>query len=125
MIIFESILAIILIVSFIHFRLTKLKNTYQTSLIAQHVHLSEEMKTILAMGLYIRFKTESAENPPTYSSNFIKEDHLMFEHFVADLFKEARGGSTWVSPSTEDFGVDFEHPTVAVLFLGQVKCSRK
>lgn len=125
MIIFESILAIILIVSFIHFRLTKRKNTYQTSLIAQHVHLSEEMKTTLAMGLYIRFKTESAENPPTYSSNFIKEDPLMFEHFVADLFKEARGGSTWVSPSTEDFGVDFEHRTEEGLFLGQVKCSRK
>src|SRR5699024_12455493 len=40
------------------------------------------------VGLYIRFKTDSAENPPTYSSNFIKEDPLMFEHFVAYLFKE-------------------------------------
>src|SRR5699024_8326166 len=41
------------------------------------------------------------------------------------LFKEARDGSTWVSPSTEDFGVDFEHRTEVGLFLGQVKCSRK
>jgi len=125
MIIFESILALILIVSFIHFRLTKRKNTYQTSLIAQHIHLSEEMKTTLAMGLYIRFKTESTENQPTYSSNLIKEDPLMFEHFVADLFREGRGGSTWVSPSTEDFGVDFEHRTKEGLFLGQVKCFRE
>src|SRR5699024_905357 len=117
MMIFEYILAIILKVSFIHFRLTNRKNTYHTSLMAQHVHLSEEMKTTLAMSLYIRFKTESAENPPTYPSNFIKEDPLMFEHFVADLFKEARGGSTWVSPSTEDFGVDFEHRTEEGLFL--------
>src|SRR5699024_5747100 len=102
MVVFRSILARIIIRYFSHCRVTTRKNTYQTSLIAQHVHLSEEMKTTLGMCLYIRFKTESAENPPTYSSNFIKEDPLMFEHFVADLFKEARGGSTWVSPSTED-----------------------
>src|SRR5699024_4926372 len=125
MIIFESILAIILIVSFIHFRLTKQKNTYQTSLIAQHVNLREEMKKTLVIGLYIRFKSESAENHSTYSSNFIKEDPLMYEHVIADLFREKRGGSSWVSPSIEYFGVDFEHRTEEGLFLGQVKCSRK
>lgn len=124
MIIFESILALILIGSFIHFRLTKRKNNYQSSLLAQLINTSEEIKATLAMGLYIRFKAENTENTTTYSSSFMKEDPLMFEHFIADLFEKARGGSSWVSPSSEDFGVDFEHRTKEGLFLGQVKCYR-
>lgn len=74
------------------------------------------------MGLYMRFKTENVDNAPTYSSTYIKQDPLMFEHFVADVFEKAKGGSTWVSPSSGDFGVDFEHRTEEGLYLGQVKC---
>jgi restriction system protein len=46
----------------------------------------------------------------------------MFESFVADVIQRSKGGSTWVSPSTGDFGVDFEYTTQEGLFLGQVKC---
>ncbi|MFK4997059.1 hypothetical protein ACI2OX_04150 [Bacillus sp. N9] len=46
-----------------------------------------------------------------YSSAFIKEDPLFFENFVADVFERARGGTTWVLPPNNDFGVDFEHDT--------------
>lgn len=122
MIIFEVILALILIGAFVHFQLTKRKNIYQTSLLAQHMNSNEEMKKTLAMGLYMRFKTESEENTPNYSSTYIKQDPHMFEDFVANVFEKAKGGSTWVSPSSGDFGVDFEHRIEEGLFLGQVKC---
>ena len=46
----------------------------------------------------------------------------MFEAFVADVINKSKGGTTWVSPSSGDFGVDFEHTTNERLYLGQVKC---
>lgn len=46
----------------------------------------------------------------------------MFEFFVAEVFEKAREGSTWVSPPTGDFGVDFEHVTEEGKYLGQVNC---
>ncbi|MBI0579465.1 restriction endonuclease [Neobacillus cucumis] len=122
MLIFELIIAIILAASFVHFNLTKRKNSYQTSMFAQHIDTSVEMKRTLAMGLYLRFKKENPENPPNYSSTYIKEDSIAFESFVADVVQKAKGGSTWVSPGSGDFGVDFEHTTEEGLFLGQVKC---
>jgi restriction system protein len=122
MIVFEVILALILAGAFVHFQLTKRKNNYQASLLAQHINTSEEMKRTLAMGLYMRYKIENVDNAPNYSSTYIKQDPLMFEYFVADVFEKAKGGSTWVSPSSGDFGVDFEHRTEEGLFLGQVKC---
>src|SRR5690606_17228741 len=84
---------------------------------------SEEMKKTLAMGLYLRFKKKGEEEiQETYTSNFIREDPLMFENFVADVFEKSRGGSTWVSQASGDFGVDFEHITDEGKYLGQVKC---
>src|SRR5690625_4588187 len=121
MLIFEIIIALILIGAFVHFQLTKRKINYQTSLLAQHINTSDEMKKTLAMGLYLRFKKENDENHPNYSSTYIKQDPIIFEHFVAELFEKARGGTTWVSPPSGDFGVDFEHRTKEGLFLGQVK----
>src|SRR5690625_1326129 len=125
MIIFEIIIGLVLIGAFIHFQLTKRKNIYEESLLAQHIHTSEEIKRTLAMGLYMRFKKEDKENSPNYSSLFIKQDPLTFESFVADLFEKARDGSTLVYPSTGDFGVDFEHQTEKGLFLWQVKCYKE
>lgn len=121
-ILFEVLIAFALIAAFIHFQITKRKYNYQTSLLAQHIHTCEELKRTLAMGLYMRFKKEDKENTPNYSSLYILDDPLTFEDFVADLFEKAEGGSTWVSPSSGDFGVDFEHRTKDGLFLGQVKC---
>lgn len=43
-IVFEVILALILAGAFLHFQLTKRKNNYQASLLAQHINTSEEMK---------------------------------------------------------------------------------
>lgn len=122
MIIFEVLIALILAGAFVHFYLTKRKNNYQTALLAQHINASEEMKRTLAMGLYLRFRKEHPENPPHYSTTYIKEDPFMFESFVAEVIQKAKGGSTWVLPSSGDFGVDFEHETDEGLFLGQVKC---
>jgi restriction system protein len=122
MIFLEIVVAVILAGAFVHFQLTKRNNNYQASLLAQHINTSEEMKRTLAMGLYLRFKSENVENTPNYSSTYIKEDPIIFEHFVAEVFEKARDGSTWVSPSSGDFGVDFEHRIGEDLFLGQVKC---
>jgi restriction system protein len=122
MIIFEVLIAMILAAAFVHFYLTKRKTNYKTELLAQHIDSSDEMKRTLAMGLYLRFKKENTENPLHYSSIYIKQDPLMFESFVAEVILRAKGGSAWVSPSSGDFGVDFEHTTKEGLFLGQVKC---
>jgi restriction system protein len=122
MIIIEFLIALILVGAFVHFQITKRKNTYQLSILAHHIHTSIEMKITLAMGLYLRFKKENKENPLNYSSTYIKQDPKIFETFVAELIKKARGGSIWVSPFSGDFGVDFEHTTEDGLFLGQVKC---
>lgn len=84
------------------------------------------MKRTLAMGLYLRFRKEYEEDKNHIKGNsiFIKQDPLLFESFVAEVFEKAKGGSTWVSPPTGDFGVDFEHVTEEGKYLGQVKCHK-
>ncbi|MBO1511162.1 hypothetical protein [Metabacillus bambusae] len=46
----------------------------------------------------------------------------MFVYFVAEAIERSKGNSTWVSPTTGDFGIDFEHRTNEGIYLGQVKC---
>ncbi|MBM7587932.1 restriction system protein [Bacillus pakistanensis] len=121
MIYIEILVALLLAGAFFHFHINKKKTDYQTQLLAQHIDKSEEMKRTLAMGLYLRFKSDT-EDVNTLSSSYIKQNPLMFEYFVAEVIERAMGGNTWVSPSSGDFGVDFEHTTEDGLFLGQVKC---
>lgn len=101
-----------------HFHLTKRNYNDQLSLLDQYTDVNEEIKRTLVMGLYMRFKKEDIEESPHYSSTYIKQNPFMFEDFVADLFEQVRGGSTWVSPSIGDNGIDFEHRTEEGLFLG-------
>lgn len=74
----------------------------------------EDMKETLRIGLYNRFKRD-----PELQKD---EDPLLFEHFVADIMKSVRGGKTYVTRSTGDFGIDIEEQAEEGLFLGQVKC---
>lgn len=122
MLVLEIIIGLGLLAAFFHFHYTKRKHQRINSLIDRHIEENEEVKRMLAMGLYLRFKKESAEQPVNYSSIFIKGDPISFEHFVADIFQSSRGGFTWVSPHSNDYGVDFEHTTDEGLYLGQVKC---
>lgn len=122
MIYVEILFALILFAAFLHFHYTKKNNVYKAALLAQHINSSEEMKKTLAMGLYLRFKKEHEENPDKYSSLYIKQDPWIFESFVSEVIEKSKGGSTWVSPKSGDFGIDFEHKTEDGLFLGQVKC---
>ncbi|MEH7525811.1 restriction endonuclease [Bacillus sp. JJ1503] len=124
MLLVEIMIAVVLVAAFIQFQLTKRKNHYKTALLAHHIDTSEDMKRTLAMGLYLRFRNEvdGDKNEVRSNSVFIKQDPFTFESFVAEVFERARGGSTWVSPPTGDFGVDFEHETDEGRFLGQVKC---
>ncbi|RDY72586.1 restriction endonuclease [Halobacillus trueperi] len=118
---FEIIVGLLLLVAFVHFQITKRKNDYQSTLLSRHLNSNEELKKTLAMGLYLRFRKLQPEDQKL-STSFIKQDPLSFEHFVADLLQKSKGGSTWVSPASGDFGVDIEHTTDEGLFLGQVKC---
>ncbi|MEH7392182.1 restriction endonuclease [Bacillus sp. JJ1474] len=124
MLIVEVMVAVVLVAAFIQFQLTKRRTNYKTALLAEHIDTSEEMKQTLAMGLYLRFRKEPDDDKNAVRENsvFIKQDPITFESFVAEVFESARGGSTWVSPPTGDFGVDFEHETDEGRFLGQVKC---
>lgn len=123
MIYIEIIVALILAAAFFQFYSHKKKTDYQTQLLAQHIDKSEEMKKTLAIGLYMRFRKEIEEDK-VLSSSYLKQDPIMFESFVAEVIERAKGGSTWVSPPTGDFGIDFEHTTEDGLYLGQVKCYR-
>ena len=122
MLIIELLIGILLLAAFLHFVYTKRKHEKINAFIYQYVESSEEMKRTLAMGLYLRFKKESEESPVNYSSIYLKGNPLLLESFVAEVVKSSRGGSIWVSPSSNDQGVDFEHTTDEGLFLGQVKC---
>ncbi|WP_251437244.1 restriction endonuclease [Peribacillus simplex] len=85
------------------------------------------MKRTLAMGLYLRFRKENPDDKMLIKDNsiFIKQDPITFESFVAEVIDKSRGGSTWVTPPTGDYGVDFEHETKEGKFLGQVKCYKE
>jgi restriction system protein len=122
MLILELIIGLFLLASFLHFSYTKRKYRHINFLIDRHYESDEELKKTLAMGLYLRFRKESEEQPVNYSRIYIKGDPLTFESFVADVFKTSRGGFVWVSTASNDQGVDFEHTTDEGLFLGQVKC---
>lgn len=123
MIYLEIIVALILAATFLQFYSHKKKNDYKTQLLAHHIDKSDEMKKTLAMGLYMRFRKETEEDK-SLSSSYLKQDPIMFESFVAEVIERAKGGNTWVSPSTGDFGIDFEHTMDGGLYLGQVKCYR-
>ncbi|CAM3889030.1 hypothetical protein GCM10009865_22240 [Aeromicrobium ponti] len=127
MLLVEIMIGVVLITSWIHFQMLKRKNNYKTALLASHIDSSEEMKRTLAMGLYLRFRKEQEDNNNSIKANsvFIKQDPFTFESFVAEVFEKARGGNTWVSPPTGDFGVDFEHDTKEGKYLGQVKCYKE
>lgn len=89
------------------------------------VDADDEMKRTLAMGLYMRFKKEESDGEKkNWTSHFIKQNEYDFEYFVADVMKNNFGGSVYVTPSSGDFGVDFELTTDEGLILGQVKCER-
>lgn len=128
----EVAIAVLLLAAYIHFQRAKRRNSYELDLINRQLHSSEEVKWTLAMGLYLRFKQEEdlafegdeqeREVDSQYTKKFIKEDPLIFEDFVADIFERAKGGETDVLPSRQDFGIDFKHKTEEGLFLGQVKC---
>lgn len=118
----EIIVAVLLILALMKYFSTKKENEYQTALLANHIESRDELKKTLAMGLYLRFCKEENDNDSNYSSIYLKQDPLQFERFAAEIMEKTRGGSTWVTPPTGDFGVDFEHETEKGLFLGQVKC---
>lgn len=121
MIYLEILVALILAGAFFQIYSHKKRTNYQTELLIHHINKSEEMKKTLACGLYMRFKKETEEDKGL-SSSYLKQDPILFESFVAEVIERAKGGNTWVSPPTGDFGIDFEHTNNDGLFLGQVKC---
>ncbi|TGB01075.1 restriction endonuclease [Halobacillus salinus] len=124
MIYFEIALGVLLVIAAVHFKMTKRKNNYQTTLLLRQLDSNEEMKKTLAMGLYLRFRKENLDETTKLSSLYLRQEPISFEHFTADLIQKARGGSTWVTPPSHDFGVDFEHTIDGNIFLGQAKCQR-
>ncbi|MDT8861609.1 restriction endonuclease [Alkalihalobacillus sp. MEB130] len=102
-------------------RLKSKHNDFADLLVDQIEHDLELRKT-LAMGLYLRFRKEDQND--TYSSTFLKEDPVSFEHFVADIIEAKYGGEMFVSKASGDYGVDFEDRREEGLYLGQVKCEK-
>ncbi len=74
----------------------------------------EDMKETLRIGLYNRFKRDLEME---------KEDNpLLFEQFAAEIMTTVRGGRTYVTKGSGDFGIDIEEHSNEGLYLGQVKC---
>ncbi|MEF3352103.1 restriction endonuclease [Paenibacillus sp. GYB006] len=111
------IVSLLLVLNFIFFQMysnqKKIIENYRDNAL-EAITTDEDMKETLRIGLYHRFKRdpeeEKAENP------------LLFEHFVAEIMTSVRGGSTYVTKGSNDYGVDIEEETDAGLYLGQVKC---
>ncbi|MCL7748391.1 restriction endonuclease [Halalkalibacter alkaliphilus] len=103
----------------------KSKHNDFAELLLDQIERDLELRKTLAMGLYMRFKKEESSSATTYSSNFLKEDPLSFEHFVADIIEAKYGGEMFVSKASGDFGVDFENRREDGLYMGQVKCTNK
>ena len=133
MVVLVIIAAIALVVSYIKFNRLKRIFDLREFTIDQYLNSTDELKRTIAMGLYLRFKSESKESegntdeekPEKYSKIFIRENPISFEHFVAQLFETTRGGFTHVTPPSGDFGVDFEHIINDQLYLGQTKCHKE
>lgn len=107
-----SIIAICYILYLYYNQKRMLENYHSNALDAFSSH--EDMKETLRIGLYNRFKRDLEQEKD--------DDPLMFEHFVADILTTVRGGNTYVTKSSGDFGVDIEEQTENGLYLGQVKC---
>lgn len=103
----------------IYFQWKKSKE-WRNSLSYRQYRSADEFKRTMALGLYQRFCKESEET--RYSSLFLKEDPLSFEHFVADILAHRYGHDFHVTQSSGDFGVDIEHGIGEGKVLGQVKC---
>lgn len=124
----ELAFGIVLLIAAIHFWLYKRKTEYNTSIVVAQIDKSIQVKKTLAMGLYLRFRKLTDQNgneiTEEFTNLFIKQDPIAFESFVAEVMEAAFGGSTWVSPPSNDFGVDFEHEREDGLYLGQAKCKK-
>ncbi|MFB9327438.1 restriction endonuclease [Paenibacillus aurantiacus] len=98
---------------YLHYKQKRLLEKYRSNALdAFSSH--QDMKETLRIGLYNRFKRDLEQEKD--------EDPLLFEHFVADIMTTIRGGSTYVTKSSGDFGVDIEERTEKGLYIGQVKC---
>lgn len=97
------------------------------TIVTESLSTNEEIRKTLAMGLFYRFKKEDdvKEKQKIISEIFLKQDPYEFETFVATVMKNYYGGSTYVTPSSGDCGIDIEHTRKEGLFLGQVKCYEK
>jgi len=73
---------------YLHFNQKKLLESYRmNALDAFSSH--EDMKETIRIGLFNRFKRDLEQDK--------EEDPLLFEHFVADIMKSVRGGTTLVT----------------------------
>jgi restriction system protein len=112
-------LIIIVLLGFIYYQWKKGKDFRETEAFKNYTS-TEEFKRTLAFGIYQRFSKENDEK--SYSSSFLKNTPLDFEHFIADILKHKYGESIFVTKSSGDFGVDIEHKIGETKVLGQVKC---
>lgn len=112
---------IAILLALLIFQWRKQRRAQEDELYEQMV-IAEEFKRTVALGLYQRFCKEDAEKDKKYSSTYIKNDPIEFEHFVADALKHRYGYDTYVTKPSGDFGVDTEHGSGDGKVLGQVKC---
>lgn len=75
----------------------------------------DEMKETLKIGLYHRYKKEQGDS---------KDDgSLEFEAFVAEMMEAVRGGRTYVTRASRNYGIDIEEHTDHGLYLGLAVCA--
>ncbi|OZB99125.1 hypothetical protein CJP46_05050 [Paenibacillus sp. XY044] len=75
----------------------------------------DEMKETLRIGLYHRYKKEQGEDQEDRS--------LEFEAFVAEMMETVRGGRTYVTRASRNYGIDIEEHTDHGLYLGLAVCA--
>ncbi|MFC0472259.1 restriction endonuclease [Halalkalibacter kiskunsagensis] len=121
-----TILAIIItLVAVINWFRLKHKHEDFTDALLDKVESDLELRKTLAMGLYMRFKKKDNKHEETYSSYFLKEDPVLFEHFVADLLETKYGGDMYVNKPSGNYGINFENRREDGLYLGQIHCHKE
>ncbi len=126
MMIFFAVVTIILLgVGLFKYNLKEEELESLRTLTTKLLDTNDQMYNTLAMGLYYRFKKVEVPSDQNLSSNFIKNNPYEFEYFVADILEGIYGGTTYVTQSSGDYGVDIEHLRSNGLFLVQVKCYKE
>ncbi|GAE34384.1 restriction endonuclease [Halalkalibacter akibai] len=99
----------------------KIRREEYTELLLDKVEKDVELRQTLAMGLYMRFKTDQTDDQ---SAIYLNGDPGEFEDFVTDIIETMYGGDMFVSKASSNYRIDFENRRDDGMYLGMLACQK-